>query len=78
MRRSRRKADDLVPTQGLEKWLKGAGNQAAQGGAVDVDLADSGGTLDLPGGRRSDETNLHSLSGQLVCHAPQPTDPAER
>jgi hypothetical protein len=52
-----------VPAESLEEWLKGAAHQAAQEGALDLDLADSRGTLDLLGGRGSDETDLNPLQG---------------
>jgi len=67
-----------VPTEGLEKWLKAAADNAAEDGALDVDLADPRSTLDLLGGRRPDETDLHALYGQLVCHAPEPRRLDER
>ena len=67
-----------MTAQGLEKWLKAAVHKAAQNSTVDSDVAHPGGTPDLSGRRSSDETDLHSLDGQLARHAPEPRGQAER
>jgi hypothetical protein len=67
-----------VTTQGLEKWLKAAADQAAQDWTVNFHLADARGTLDLLDGRGADKTDLYPLYRLLLRHGPQPRDLTER
>ncbi len=54
-------AEDLVAAKRLQKWLKAAGHNAAQGRTVNLHLADSRRSGNLPDGDRADESDLHSL-----------------
>jgi len=56
--RGRGKADDFVTAQRLQQRLKTSGYQAAQEGAVNLDIADAGRTLNPSGRRGADETDL--------------------
>jgi hypothetical protein len=67
-----------VTAQRLEKWLEAAGDEAAHGLTVDVDLADAGRPLDLPHGGRAGKTDFDSLDRMLRDHAPEPKEHAER
>jgi hypothetical protein len=61
-RRGGGQADDLVPTQRIEKWLEAAADQAAQAAAVDLDLRDPGRPRDLSRRRRAHEGHLDPLA----------------
>jgi len=61
MRRRRLEADHLMTAQRRKNLLEGAANSAAQDWTVNDRLADSRRALYLSGGRRADESDLHSL-----------------
>ena len=60
--------DDLAAAEGFEEGLETAGDQAAHNLALDHDLADPGGPLDLPGGRGAKKGRF-DLRGVLCAHA---------
>ena len=62
----------------LEEWLKTAANQAAEQGAIHLDLADSGGPHHLVDGRGADKADFHPLHREFVRHGPQAIDRAAR
>src|SRR4029450_9598485 len=61
VRRRRREADHLVAAQRLQERLKAAQDDAAQGRAVNLHLADSRGAPDRSDARGAAETDLHPL-----------------
>ena len=67
-----------MTAQGLEKRLKAAADNTTQRGAIDFDLADARGTLDLLGRGRTYETDLDSLHWELPRHAAQARESAKR
>ena len=50
-----------MAAQRLEKWLKAAGDNAAQDSTVNFQAADARCALYSSGGRRADETDLDPL-----------------
>jgi hypothetical protein len=50
-----------VTVQRLQERLKAAADQAPQYGTDNLDVADTGGALYLPGRRGADETDLYSM-----------------
>lgn len=69
MRRGRAEADDLVTAQRLQERLKAAADKAPQYGAVNLDVADTGSALYLPGRCGADETDFYSMERRSVRHA---------
>src|SRR2546429_272569 len=68
--------DHRVTLQRLEKRLKAAVDDAAQGSTVDLDPADPGRPRDLLHGRRAHEADLHFSQLRHLGHAGQATWPA--
>jgi hypothetical protein len=67
-----------MPAQGLEKRLKTAADEAAQGSPVYLDVADTRGALELSSGWRPDESDLHAMHWQRFCHVVQARDTGQR
>ena len=67
--RPRRKAEGKWLNAKFKEGLETAGDQAAHDLALDHDLADPGGQLDLSGGRRAEARGLHSVCRVLCAHA---------
>ena len=67
-----------MTAQRLQKWLKAASDQTAQGSTVNFYLADSRGALYPVDGRGADETDLDSLYRELLSHAGQATERPQR
>ena len=59
----------LAAAEGFEEGLETAGDQAAHDLALDHDLADPGGPLDLSGGWRAETRDFDSLCRVLCAHA---------
>ena len=67
-----------MTAQRFEKWLEGAGDQAAHDRTIDIDLADARSPLDLPERGRAHETDFDTLDRMLRDHVLEPREHAAR